>query len=234
MKRNQPISPVRVSAAVLAVAVSGLVAPGARADPDAPSVRVDLGQIKLVRGAGPDVATWIATQPTPAPDGSGGGGVGWFSQDASAGGLTLHYGALDASSYRTGSPNAGHGGGVNRGTVWSPAYRVTSTGGSCAVSFDDSYGLDPAYPLPDAPRMSFSYSFDGASWAPPMPIAKVGASQPWTTFSAQIACAGQARLWLKWTFDTVHGDFNQGRGWNLRNLRLSGVAPPPVARGAVF
>lgn len=179
---------------------------------------VDLGKIKTKIGDHPDGVSWVKTPITPALN--GGNDVGWFSFDNSyglqPGGFSLHYGAQNNLSYSTGWSSGG-----NKGTIWSPAFKVDPNRSGYEVSFQYSFELaDPSRASQSVDRLCFSYSFDGKLWTAPTSIVKGTYRQPWTTFTTSVSCAGNSALWLKWEVDTVNGNYQGGRGWNLQALSV--------------
>jgi hypothetical protein len=158
---------------------------------------------------------------TPVTPGiKGGYDVGWFSFDNSyglqPGGFSLHYGAQNNLSYSTGSFISG-----NKGTIWSPAFKVDPNQSVCDVSFQYSFELaNPSRASQSVDRLRFGYSFDGKLWTPPASIIKGSYRQDWRTFTTSISCAGKSALWLKWEVDTMDGNYQGGRGWNLQALSV--------------
>ncbi|HEX4302461.1 MAG TPA: hypothetical protein VHZ78_06695 [Rhizomicrobium sp.] len=192
--------------------------PAAPAAPDSPPVNmhINLSNLDLKRDQVPDGVHYMATGPAQAYDKKS-HDVGWYSHDLVMGKKTptLHYGAFNRATYAYGVTDIPG----SRGQFWTPAFAINSKA-ACTVSFVHSYALgDASRMAPGVDQMMFRYRLDSQAWvdqAMPKPSVKIN----WTTVTVNIPCQGHSKLQLSWDFNTVDGEHNTGRGWNLKSFDL--------------
>ncbi len=199
-------------AAISATASAAAPPPG---DAAPANLHVNLGALDLKRDQLPDGKHYMSTGPAQAYDAKS-HDVTWYSRDTVMGRRTptLHYGAHNFPTYSFGTETPG-----SRGTFWTPALPI-SPKFACTVSFVHSYALGDASRIAlGVDRMTFSYSFDGNNWIDDV-LPKPGVKIAWTTVVKPIPCQSHTALWLKWDFNTINGEHNNGRGWNLKSFDL--------------
>jgi flagellar basal body rod protein FlgG len=115
----------------------------------------------------------------------------------------------------------------NAGELYSRDYALDATFGTVDIAFAHSYDLDTTVSAGGDERdasvdtMTWGYRFNGAGAFTTFTVPKATFAQSWADISASLATGGATSIQFMWAFDTIDGKENQGRGWNLDNLRIT-------------